>query len=179
MAPFPGSCCQLPPSTRLESAWKHSVSERQRRWWRRRWAGLLMAGVPLMMMALTSWGIGVPTISCPFRAFTGIPCPTCGLTRSLLAIATGDWGHAITAHLFGPLVVVGCILAVGHSGVELMIGRSVTTFYTRIGRHPGWQSALAVAIALYHGSRLMQWASSGELPAMAANSGLAALLQNW
>jgi len=31
--------------------------------------------------------------SCVFRAFTGIPCPTCGATRSLVHLANGNLSH--------------------------------------------------------------------------------------
>ena len=32
----------------------------------------------------------IPFLVCPFRALTGIPCPGCGMTHALLAIAGGD-----------------------------------------------------------------------------------------
>ena len=39
---------------------------------------------------------------CTFRALTGLPCPTCGSTRALLALAGG---HPVEAFLWNPLVV--------------------------------------------------------------------------
>ena len=58
---------------------------------------------------------------CAFRALTGLPCPTCGLTTSVCHLVRGQWREAMQAHPAGPLVllmgiVVGtglCALAVG------------------------------------------------------------------
>lgn len=41
---------------------------------------------------------------CAFRAITGIPCPTCGGTRALLALARLDLGAALA---WNPLVTLG------------------------------------------------------------------------
>jgi hypothetical protein len=41
---------------------------------------------------------------CQFRRLTGLPCPTCGVTRSLSMLAKGDWQCAVTYHPLGPLV---------------------------------------------------------------------------
>jgi ribosomal protein S27E len=41
---------------------------------------------------------------CPLRTFADIPCPTCGTTRAVLALARGDvWG----AICMNPLVTLG------------------------------------------------------------------------
>jgi hypothetical protein len=50
-----------------------------------------------------------PTI-CPFRLMTGLPCPGCGLTRSFVSTAHGDFRDAFGFHLFGPLLFVGLIV---------------------------------------------------------------------
>lgn len=45
-------------------------------------------------------------IWCPFRRFTGLPCPTCGLTTSCVATMHGQVADAVHAHPFGPVLVV-------------------------------------------------------------------------
>lgn len=44
---------------------------------------------------------------CPFRRLTGLPCPTCGLTRSWSAALHGRLGESVAFHPLGPLTVVG------------------------------------------------------------------------
>jgi hypothetical protein len=42
---------------------------------------------------------------CPFYWLTSLPCPFCGLTRGLCALAKGDWGGAVELHALSPLVM--------------------------------------------------------------------------
>lgn len=46
----------------------------------------------------------LPSI-CMLRNTTGIPCPGCGLTRSVVAAVYGDWRGSFDYHRMGPLVV--------------------------------------------------------------------------
>ena len=48
-----------------------------------------------------AWGV-----VCPFRALTGVPCPTCYGTRAMLAATSGRW---LAALRLNPLVAVGGI----------------------------------------------------------------------
>ena len=50
----------------------------------------------------------LPGLSCPLRALTGIPCPTCFLTRATCASLRGDWHQALELHAFGPLASGAC-----------------------------------------------------------------------
>jgi len=61
-----------------------------------------LTALALMGLAWTwpLWGEAL-RLACPFRALTGIACPTCGGTRALLAAARGDLGTALQ---FNPLV---------------------------------------------------------------------------
>ena len=60
-----------------------------------------MAAGAVGAAACGALGLAAPAAGstvCPFRAATGVPCPLCGVTRSLLALGDGDieraWGFA-------------------------------------------------------------------------------------
>lgn len=50
--------------------------------------------------------VGEGTLPCPFRAVTGLPCPFCGMTHSLLALGGGDLRESLQRHLLGPAVAL-------------------------------------------------------------------------
>jgi hypothetical protein len=45
-------------------------------------------------------GLPIPQ-SCASRSLTEIPCPACGLTRSFVHLAHGDWRSALAVHRIG------------------------------------------------------------------------------
>src|SRR5579863_2484575 len=45
--------------------------------------------------------------ACRFRASTGLPCPTCGLTRSVVMSLHGEFGRAWKMAPAGPVAVAG------------------------------------------------------------------------
>lgn len=47
---------------------------------------------------------------CPFLNVTGVPCPFCGLTRSLFSLLHGDLIGALWYHSFGPMLWGGTLL---------------------------------------------------------------------
>lgn len=48
-------------------------------------------------------------VICPFRRLTGLPCPGCGLTRSWVHLAHGQWGDALLANPFGLVTAAGVL----------------------------------------------------------------------
>lgn len=71
-------------------------------------AGIITALVVARLLPLPHNGTigGMPSL-CPFKNITGLPCPGCGLTRSVVYSAHGQWQQAITYHPFGPLFIAG------------------------------------------------------------------------
>ena len=52
----------------------------------------------------------LPGISCPLRQITGIPCPTCFLTRSTCLALQGDLEDSFKMHVFGPVIALFLII---------------------------------------------------------------------
>ncbi len=73
------------------------------------WACALLTFGLLLARALA-----LPLPNCPLRTWTGRPCPTCGLTRSVESLLKGNWQEAVNFHPFGPLLLVlGLVSLVG------------------------------------------------------------------
>jgi hypothetical protein len=78
----------MPPATRLlRQAW------------------LMPPGLTLGLW-LKGFHPGLPLWGCPLRALTGIPCPTCFLTRATVAALHGRWAESVSLHLFGPALAL-------------------------------------------------------------------------
>lgn len=68
---------------------------------------LLLFGLGALLVAGLPW-------PCPFLAVTGLPCPTCGITRAARLALHGDFGGAFRMHpLFAPILGACVALAVG------------------------------------------------------------------
>ena len=71
--------------------------------------GVIFGGIALLALAAVRL---LPLASfapvCAFRHLTGIPCPTCGSTRSVVFLAHGDIAAAFTMN---PLAAAGFLIA--------------------------------------------------------------------
>jgi uncharacterized protein DUF2752 len=81
-------------------------------------AAVAFITVPQTLLVLARW----TDAACLFRGLSGLPCPGCGITTSLLALARGDapasWaanpaGVAVAAMLVGQAVVSAVAMARG------------------------------------------------------------------
>jgi hypothetical protein len=82
---------------------------------KKRSAGQIEFGIIYGSMALIALGAAkvIPILSivppCVFKRITGVPCPTCGATRSVLLLSQGDIGNAFSMN---PLTALGLVAAV-------------------------------------------------------------------
>lgn len=113
---------------------------------------------------------------CLFRSFTGIPCPGCGLTRSFIAIARGDFADAISYHLFGIVIFVGFAIASLHLILELITNRKIIAIYAQWVQDYRLQLISLCLILNYHLFRLCQLWLSGALITDFQQSPLAKLI---
>ena len=77
-----------------------------------------------------------PSVACPFRAVTGVPCPFCGLTRAVVAAVHGHVGTSLAFNPAGIVVLVLAAVAVVRPGLLIRL------------RAPGW-ALLTIVGALW------------------------------
>lgn len=83
----------------------------------------------LLVLRAVSWADETSVIlagrefdwGCSFRAAFGIPCPNCGMTRSIVMALDGELSRAFQMNPAGPLAVLG-VLLLGAALIILSLG---------------------------------------------------------
>jgi hypothetical protein len=110
---------------------------------------LLAAVLPVIVHAIRESLVPGFYVICPFLIFTGIPCPFCGLTRSLLCLMHGEITQAFWYHPLGPVAWGGAVLLVTCTLSSLMFERSLTL---KISRRWKAISLLAIVFLVWAGN---------------------------
>lgn len=99
--------------------------------------------------------MGLPGWQCPVRYYLGVPCPGCGLSRSMEAFLHGDWEASFTIHAFGPffLLAIGILILVNllPSNYRLQVIEQVKSFE----RKTYFTAILLICLVLYWLIRLV------------------------
>ncbi len=65
------------------------------------------------------WTPSGSVVVCPLLLLTGLPCPTCGITRSVSATLHGQLSEALRFHPLGPVVVLLAVVVLASSLAQL------------------------------------------------------------
>lgn len=89
---------------------------------------------------------------CPFKMITGMPCPSCGITKSIVYFYKGDVLKSLSYHILGPAVVFFCVFIIIILITEIITKKEYFNnyFYSRKLAY-----GLAIFLALYHIIRLV------------------------
>jgi len=88
-------------------------------------------------------------ITCKFHQITGHSCPTCGMTRSLVALTHLHLKEAFLYHLFGPLVYVFFLISFVALLAEIITRRKI-----RLGIKP---FTIRIAIGIFFSLWIIFW----------------------
>lgn len=69
---------------------------------------------------------------CLFKNVTGIPCPACGTTRSILLLLNGNFMDAFTLNPFGVLAAVLLVIIPGWIAWDILKKKSSLLFMYRL-----------------------------------------------
>ena len=133
--------------------------------------GLLVAAVCGGVVVVCAWlhpaaggagtheQLGMPP--CSFLSRTGWPCPSCGMTTSMAAMAHGRVAAAWRAHPFGVALFAAVMAAGAISLAELASGRRV---FERLRPRLWWVWAGLAGLAAGWGWKLAAGWASGAYP---------------
>ena len=130
-------------------------------------AAVLTLLVPYLLHVFDHGNIEEAQSLCPFKMLTGLPCPGCGITKSLIFLYQGDLRKSLHYHLFGLPLVLTCVFFIVLLLTELITKR----IYLRsliYSRPLGY--GLAIALATYHLTRLFIFFSNTSLSAILKDS---------
>ena len=69
---------------------------------------------------------------CLFKHFTGIPCPSCGSTRSVLSIIHGDFSGSLALNPFGVILMLILVISPLWILIDVLYQKSsLLNFYNR------------------------------------------------
>ncbi|GGF27948.1 DUF2752 domain-containing protein [Echinicola rosea] len=74
------------------------------------------------LLAVAGHGNG-PTV-CLVKNFTGLPCPSCGITRAIISIIQGDFNGAFFSNPLGFVVALGLLIGPAWLLFDVFTGKS-------------------------------------------------------
>ena len=108
----------------LEPRLKDQILNRQER--KNRWTILGVASSIPAFLIFSRVGLTQGLWTCPFFKFTGIPCPSCGLTRSLICLSQGDISSSLQYHGFGLVLTAIATVTISYILTELILNKKMS-----------------------------------------------------
>ena len=98
-------------------------------------------------MAKLWMGLNLPFPVCLLRKLTGVPCPTCGCTRSLAAWTRLDVGQAFVLNPLFFLVCVSVLIWFAARAIESKSARTLLPALAEVlKKHLGWKVFAAAVL---------------------------------
>jgi len=106
--------------------------------WTARMRGVAVAvatGAVLLLSRLLPSGDHGPVL-CLFRALTGLPCPSCGMTRAFIALGHGSVSGALHYNPASPAVYASAIAVFGLAMAQTVMNRALLPAVWNAVRRP-------------------------------------------
>jgi len=89
----------------------------------------------------------VPFTPCLVKNLTGLPCPSCGMTRAFHALATGHLHDAVRFNIASPAVFTAAWLILALALADLLRPGLLDRIWARAQRPVLWATVVAMAAA--------------------------------
>lgn len=97
---------------------------------------------------------------CPLKMLTGFPCPSCGITKSLVYFYEGDLQKSLYYHILGPFVILFCVATIGVLTTELITKKE---YFTQLLFNKKIAYGLAIFLVTYHFIRIIYFINDNSI----------------
>ena len=97
---------------------------------------------------------------CPLKMLSGFPCPSCGITKSLVYFYEGDLQKSLYYNIFGPLVIAFCIVTIVVLTTELITKKE---YFNNLLFNKKLAYVLAIFLATYHFIRIIYFIRNNSI----------------
>jgi hypothetical protein len=104
---------------------------------------------------------------CPLKMATGFPCPSCGITKSIVYFYDGNILKSISYHILGPIVVPFCVFLILLLLVEIKTGN---VYFNKWFYNKKAACFLAGFLIIYHSIRLIFFIRENSLDSILEQS---------
>jgi len=119
-----------------------------------RWTILGVASSIPAFLILSRFGLNQEFWTCPFFKFTGIPCPSCGLTRSLICLSQADISSSLQYHGFGLILTAIATVTIPYILTELIFNKKLSNPFLKFLISRPSQCLLGIMFFSYYFYRL-------------------------
>jgi hypothetical protein len=97
---------------------------------------------------------------CPLKMLTGFPCPSCGITKSLVYFYEGNLQKSLYYHILGPLVIAFCLATITVLSAELITKKE---YFNNLFYNKKLAYGLGIFLASYHLIRIIYFIKNNSL----------------
>ncbi len=97
---------------------------------------------------------------CPLKMLSGFPCPSCGITKSLVYFYEGDLQKSLYYNIFGPLVIAFCVATILVLSTELI---TKNEYFKELLFNKKLAYGLAIFLASYHFIRIIYFINHNSM----------------
>ena len=97
---------------------------------------------------------------CPLKMLSGFPCPSCGITKSLVYFYEGDLYKSLYYHILGPFVIAFCVATILVLSTELVTQKE---YFTKLLFNKKLAYGLAIFLASYHFIRIIYFINNNSM----------------
>lgn len=119
-----------------------------------------MLSIPFLIYYNDKGNLEAEQSFCPFKMLTGLPCPGCGITKSMVYFYDGNIYKSLLHHLFGPFIIILSLFLLVKFTFEIINKRTFMAISPNNKKKIAY--AIAAILIIYHLIRVIYFITTNS-----------------